>query len=111
MLDESGGTKGYSVEILHLVASPLTDADNVDVVVTLESGERFSATFFTLKNIELLLRRYRETGECGGGLYFYTTDMIIVECLTADVIRKSVSDLVESGEFRSAMKSIGFSGT
>ena len=49
---------------LHLELTPLDpDNANVDVQVTFPNGESFSAVFFTLQNIETLMKDYEKTGE------------------------------------------------
>jgi hypothetical protein len=73
--------------------------DNVDVQVTFPNGERFSAVFFTLRNIEALMKHYKKTGECAGGLYFGASDMIIVESLTEKTICKTIDHLLAEDEF------------
>jgi len=73
--------------------------DNVDVEVILDNGDRYSATFFTISNIQFLLDQYKKTGECSYGLYFWASDMIIVENISEDIIRDTVFDLLHSGEF------------
>lgn len=73
--------------------------DNVDVEVILDNGDRYSATFFTLQNIKSLMMRYQKTGECYSGLYFWASDMIIVEELHPDIINKTIQDLIKSNEF------------
>ena len=54
----------YKLTIYSGIAPLDSDNDNVDVQVTFPNGERFSAVFFTLRNIEALMRRYKKTGEC-----------------------------------------------
>lgn len=76
----------------------LVHEGNVDVEITLDNGDVYTATFFSLSNIASLFRKNAESGECAGGVYFWATDMIIVEILTESVIRKTVTDLIESGE-------------
>ncbi len=56
--------------------------DNVDVWVYTKDGSRYSATFFTLKNIEMLMDRWRDSGECAGGKYFWCVDAIVVRELS-----------------------------
>lgn len=73
--------------------------DNVDVQVTIPNGERFSAVFFTLRNIEALMKRYKKTGECADGLYFWASNMIIVESLTEKTICKTIDHLLAKDEF------------
>ena len=78
------------------------DNDNIDVEVIMIDGQRFCATFFTIKNINKLIQNYKKTGECKNGLYFWASDAILVEQITEDVIRESVDDLINNGEFERA---------
>jgi len=75
------------------------DDCNVDVEVKFSDGRRFGATFFTLLNLRSLFDKNKETGECAGGAYLWAADMILVEQLSIDVIRKAVVDLIENGQF------------
>ena len=93
--------KDYRVRVVVVQIWDPAD-DNVDVEVTLADGVRFGATFFTVKNVETLFRKNRETGECGGGIYLWATNMILVEELTMEVLEKAVQDLMDSEEFYSA---------
>jgi hypothetical protein len=80
--------------------------DNVDVEITLENAIVYSATFFTIENIRTLLMRYRQSGECAGGVYMWATDMIIVESLTLENIQAAVQDLIETGGIDHACRRI-----
>ncbi|UVO08498.1 hypothetical protein LW347_00340 [Pectobacterium polonicum] len=80
--------------------------DNVDVEVAFINGDRYVATFFTLSNIKSLIDNYKKTEECCCGLYFWASDMIIVELLNEDVIKCSVTDLIKSGEFYSSFNKV-----
>jgi hypothetical protein len=75
---------------------------NVDIYVTFEDGTRHTATFFTLRNITTLLDGYRESGECANGLYVWAADMIIVHELSDEVVKRTVADLLATGEFGGA---------
>jgi hypothetical protein len=72
--------------------------DNVDVGIELSDGRQYWATFFTLQNIESLFQKNRRTGECAGGAYLWAVNMVIVENLELDTIRKSIEDLISTGE-------------
>jgi len=69
------------------------DDDNVDIEVEFDSGERYVATLFTLKNIPSLMKRYESTHECHNGGYFWASDMIVVQKLTKKNIQDTVVDL------------------
>jgi hypothetical protein len=72
----------YELTIYHGIAPFDPNNDNVDVEVTFQDGESFSAIFFTLQNIETLMKHYKKTGECADGLYFWASDMVIVQHLS-----------------------------
>ncbi len=91
----------YTLTIFHGIA-PLDPVNaNVDVHVTFPNGESFSAVFFTPQNIETLMKGYEETGECANGLYFWTSDMLIVQKLTEQTICEIIENLLAEGEFAS----------
>ena len=77
------------------------DNDNVDVQVTFPNGESFSAVFFTLQNIDTLMKHYKKTGECADGSYFCASDMIIVQRLTEQTICETIDNLLAEEEFES----------
>ena len=89
----------YKLTIYHGTTPLNSDNDNIDVQVTFPNGERFSAVFFTIRNIEALMKRYKKTGECAGGLYFWASDLIIVESLTEKTICKTIDHLLAEDEF------------
>ena len=91
----------YQLTIYHGIDPLDPDNDNVDVQVTFPNGESFSAVFFTLQNINTLMKHYKKTGECANGLYFWTSDMLIVQKLTEQTICETVDNLLAEEEFES----------
>ncbi len=84
---------------------PLDPANaNVDVHATFPNGESFSAVFFTLQNIATLMKDYEKTGEGANGLYFWTSDTLIVQKLTEQTICETVDNLLAEEEFKSVFK-------
>jgi hypothetical protein len=69
---------------------------NIDVVAHADDGRSYCVTFFTSTNIASLMDRYKETGECLSGRYFWAADMIIVNELTWHEIARVLNDLAES---------------
>ena len=82
------------------------DDDNSDVIVTLENGEKWIATFYTYKNIMTLKERHRTTGECLDGNYFWASDMILIDELTRSKIERVVKELIETEDFITAFSPI-----
>ena len=91
----------YQLTIYSGIALLDPNNDNVDVQVTFPNGESFSAVFFTPQNIETLMKHYKKTGECANGLYFWASDMIIVQELTEHTICKTIDNLLAEEEFAS----------
>ena len=91
----------YQLTIYSGIASLDPDNDNVDVQVTFPNSESFSAVFFTLQNIDTLMKNYKKTGECDNGLYFWASDMIIVQELTEQTICETIDNLLAAEEFES----------
>jgi hypothetical protein len=96
---------GYRIEILSR-GQRLHPRGNVDVVVHFDDGRRLGGTFFTIEAVRELMKRYRTTGECAGGSYFFAKDMVLVEKLTEDAIDRTVADLVATGELESALSAL-----
>lgn len=92
---------GYELTIVGLQEWDVLD-DNIDVEVRFPDGRRYTATFFTLKNLESLFRKNRETGECLSGTYFWAVEMIIVENLECQTLTATVEGLLHDQEFESA---------
>jgi hypothetical protein len=78
--------------------------DNSDVIVTLDDGSRWGATFLTFSNIETLRRKCQESGECLNGEYFWVRYPILVPVLTREMIERVIFDLFMTGEFRLAFE-------
>ena len=91
----------YQLTIYHGIDPLDPDNDNVDVQVTFPNGESFSAVFFTLQNIDTLMKKYKKTGECADGLYFWASNMMIVQKLTEQTICETIGNLLAEEEFES----------
>jgi hypothetical protein len=96
---------GFTVRILHGWSAVDPINDNVDVCVTL-NNEEYPSTFFTLKNVETLMNRWRESGEHASGLYFWAADLVIVRELTQDTVQRTIEDLLRSGAFPRAFERV-----
>ena len=69
--------------------------DNSDVIFKLNDGTEWIVSFFTVQNIINLCNKNKKTGECLNGLYFCSTDMIIIEKLNRELILKVIEDLIK----------------
>lgn len=95
---------GYKITVLAGENTLCPEDDNVDVFVDFVDGQTYTGTFFTLRNVERVFEKNRATGECDYGKYFYCRDMILVEALTPEIIRDTIRNLVETGEYKDALQ-------
>ena len=90
--------ENYQIILFHNTSSTSIE-DNVDVEVIMNSGPRYNATFFTLENIRKLMHGYSISGECNNGMYFWTSNMIIVEELAEETpCRIGRGELLSGGD-------------
>ena len=81
--------------------------DNVDVYVSGADRSEWFACFFTPANVSRLLVRWKESGECAGGSYFWVAGAIIVPLLDRESIGRAIDALLEAGEFERALVRCG----
>lgn len=72
---------------------------NTDVIVELTNDEKYIASFFAYKNIEILARKNKSNKAFLRGKYFWTKNMILIECCTLETITEVIEEMMEEGEF------------
>ncbi|MFJ9662688.1 hypothetical protein ACIRPR_32615 [Streptomyces griseoflavus] len=77
----------------------LDEVCNVDVFVALEDGSRWTATVFTVAEVERLMKLWAGTDEALGGRYFWVSDGLIVRDPGIDSMTGVIAGLIENGEF------------
>ncbi|ATO48823.1 hypothetical protein P4V86_02380 [Brevibacillus laterosporus] len=77
--------------------------ENTDVIVTFPNRIRYVASFFTYKNIESIRQQNREHGENMNGLYFWSSDMVIVDNIKAETITSIIEQLITEDKFESLL--------
>jgi hypothetical protein len=95
----------YDVEIIGAWEDIDPINDNVDVIIRMEDGRGFIATFFTPANVVTLMSRHALSGEYSNGVYFWSSDMIFIKSLTLPSIRQCVDDMLQNGYFYNAFRS------
>lgn len=73
------------------------EASNLDLVLTLEDGSRWSATVLTLAEVSSIWKRWEKTGECYGGRYFNCPDLLLVRESGIDSICEVLEDILATG--------------
>ncbi|MFD4899422.1 hypothetical protein [Streptomyces sp. NPDC058411] len=77
----------------------LDEVCNVDVFVTLKDESRWTATVFTVAEVERLMKLWAGTDEALGGRYFWVSDGLIVRDPGIDNMTDVIAGLIENGEF------------
>jgi len=88
----------YRIEVI--VGIDEVDPENFNADVQVIRGQRvlFSAVFITLANLQWLFEKNAATGECGGGMYFRSPDMVIVRRFDRETIEATVAELFAEGD-------------
>ena len=79
------------------------DPENFDADVQVIRGRNvlFSASFCTLAFLHWLFEKNAATGECDGGMWFRSPDMVIVRRFDRETIEATVAALIAEGDINS----------
>ncbi|MFI1884394.1 hypothetical protein [Streptomyces jumonjinensis] len=91
--------EGFEASFLPSDGEDLGEVCNVDVFVTLKDGSRWTATVFTVAEVERLMKLWAGTDEALGGRYFWVSDGLIVRDPGIDSMTGVIAGLIENGEF------------
>ncbi|WP_326770353.1 hypothetical protein OG978_41955 (plasmid) [Streptomyces sp. NBC_01591] len=94
--------EGFEALFLPSPDEVLDEVCNVDVEVHLPDGSRWSATIFTLAEVDRLMRKWEGVGEAAGGRCFWCSDGLIVRDPGIQGIVGVIAKLLASGEFDGA---------
>ncbi|MFE2276736.1 hypothetical protein ACFXAE_05580 [Streptomyces sp. NPDC059454] len=95
----------FEASFLPSAGEDLDAVCNVDVEVQLAAdGSRWSATVFTLAEVERLMKRWSRTGEELGGRYFWCSDGLIVRDPGIDNMTRVLAGLLETGDFTQVLQ-------
>jgi hypothetical protein len=92
-------TEAFEASFLPSPDEDLDSICNVDVFVNLQDGSRWTATVFTVAEVERLMDVWAESGEALGGRYFCVTDGLIVRDPGVDSMTQVIVGLIETDEF------------
>ncbi|MEV4412591.1 hypothetical protein [Catellatospora sp. NPDC049609] len=74
---------------------------NVDAFVELTDGSSWALTIFSVDEVRRLLDKWRVSGECANGSYFWAVDQVIVPEGGIAGMVAAIRELVRSGEITS----------
>ncbi|MEV6581200.1 hypothetical protein AB0M92_23865 [Streptomyces sp. NPDC051582] len=92
-------TEAFEASFLPSVDEDLDSVCNVDVFVDLQDGSRWTATVFTVAEVERLMAVWAESGEALGGRFFWVSDGLIVRDPGVNSMSQVIAGLIETDEF------------
>ena len=72
---------------------------NTDVIVQLDNGSKYIASFFSYDYIKDVRDKNIKTGAFAKGKYFWDKHMVLVEECSLKVINPVINEIVNEGEF------------
>lgn len=84
---------------------PVED-DNTDVIVKMENGAVYLASFFSYDSIEKYRQIHKKKNQLLGGKYFWAKRMLLIEDCVEEKVKQVVKDLVNEGDFLNVFECI-----
>jgi hypothetical protein len=100
------------VKHIHLSALNGNESNNgsghgsTDVIVYLENGRKFVASFFSYSNILEMQIHHQTDGNYLFGSYFWNRNMVLVDNCSLQIIEPVVNDLIDEGDFLEAFREL-----
>ena len=87
---------------------------NTEVVVLIEEEDdnglthlvKYSAPFFTYRNIDTVRKEHEASGEFLHGKYFWANGLTLIDECCRESLEEVIKHLIDEGDFRSVFKSI-----
>lgn len=84
----------FKLLVIHELNKFNVSEQNVDFHITVDNNT-YAGTAVTLKNIEYLMEKYKDSGECNYGRYFRQHDMVILAEMSLDCLCESLLDILK----------------
>lgn len=85
----------FKLLVMHELNNFNVAEQNIDFNITV-ANIKYAGTAVTLKNIEYLMNKFRASGDCHFGRYFWQSNMLILEEMTIDCLRDALLDIVKN---------------
>ncbi|MDQ9036380.1 hypothetical protein RFH07_07070 [Acinetobacter seifertii] len=85
----------FKLLVMHELDNFNVAEQNIDFNIIVDNI-KYAGTAVTLKNIEYLMNKFRASGDCHFGRYFWQSNMLILEEMTIDCLSDVLLDIVKS---------------
>jgi hypothetical protein len=79
---------------------------NTDVIVCLDNGTKYIASFFAYANIEEMRHQHQFERSYLNGDYFWDKNMILIEECSPQAIESVIHDIMDEGNFQTAFRQL-----
>ncbi|OCZ52656.1 hypothetical protein A7P21_12345 [Acinetobacter seifertii] len=84
----------FKILVMHELDNFNVAEQNIDFNIIVDNII-YAGTAVTLKNIEYLMNKFRASGDCHFGRYFWQSNMLILEEMTIDCLRAALLDIIK----------------
>ncbi|MGK8801594.1 hypothetical protein [Acinetobacter seifertii] len=85
----------FKLLVMHELDNFNVAEQNIDFNIIVDNI-KYAGTAVMLKNIEYLMNKFRASGDCHFGRYFWQSNMLILEEMTIDCLRDALLDIVKN---------------
>jgi len=102
----------FKVNKIHLTADDIHDNNydpkkgNTDVIVFLDNGKKYIASFFAYANMYEIKLHHQKNGCFLHGDYFWDKNMVMVKDCSLEIIKPVVKDIIDEGNFPEAFREL-----
>lgn len=79
---------------------------NTDVIVQLNTGEKYIASFFLFKKIEVIKKGNLKSGAFLNGKYYWSKNMLLIDSISIESIKLVIQHLIDEGDFNQVFAKI-----
>lgn len=83
-----------------------TQRGNTDVIVCMDNGTKYIASFFAYANIEDMRIQHQFEKSYLNGRYFWDKNMILIEECSPQTIESVIHDMIDEGNFQEAFRQL-----
>ncbi|WP_111858087.1 hypothetical protein [Acinetobacter sp. CFCC 10889] len=90
----------FSLVTHHQIPNEDTTHQNIDFTIKTD-GKTYWGSATTTANIQSIMEKNKQTGECASGAYHWQTNVIILNQFTVECLALAVTDIIEDEDLDS----------
>lgn len=90
----------------HFQVNEKNDETNTDVIVCLDNGEKYVASFSSFIKIQNQRLEHKQKGDFLDGKYFWEKNMLLIDDCSEASVKEVINHLIAEGEFMNVFERI-----